>query len=203
MKTLVLYYSLFGHVFKLAEAVAAGAREVKGNDVMMRTIPETLSREELEKSGALEAKKHYWADPEINVNELPNFDAIIFGFPTRYGNAPAQVRLLIDETEGLWSAGKLVGKVAGVFTSSAIQHSGHESTVLSFIPTLLHLGMIFVGLPYTIQFQKGLENAPGCSPYGCSTIAGKKGERQPSEHELASARFQGRHIASITSKLVT
>jgi NAD(P)H dehydrogenase (quinone) len=201
MKTLVLYYSMFGHVFQLAEAVAAGAREIKGNDVVMRTFPETFTRDDLEKIGALEAKRHYWADPEINVNELPGYDAIIFGFPTRYGSAPAQVRTLVDDTGELWASGKLIGKVAGVFTSSATQHGGQESAILTFIPTLLHLGMIVVGLPYSFQIQMGTDNVHGGSPYGSSTIAGSKGERKPGEHELAGARFQGRHIAMVASKL--
>ncbi|MBN1603104.1 MAG: NAD(P)H:quinone oxidoreductase [Chitinispirillaceae bacterium] len=201
MKTLVLYYSLFGHVFQLAEAIAAGASEVKGNDVVMRTFPETFTRDELEKIGALEAKRHYWADPEINVNELPGYDAIIFGFPTRYGSAPAQVRTLIDDTGELWAGGKLTGKVAGVFTSSATQHGGQESTILTFIPALLHLGMIVVGLPYSFQTHAGSEIVHGGSPYGSSTVAGARGERKPGENELACARFQGRHTAMVASKL--
>jgi NAD(P)H dehydrogenase (quinone) len=201
MKVLIVYYSMYGHVHRLAEAVAEGAREVKGAGVEMRRVPETLPKEVLTKMGAIEAQKSFAHVPICTVDELASADAIIFGTPTRFGNMCGQMRQFLDATGQLWAKGKLVGKVGSVFTSSATQHGGQESTILSFHITLLHHGMIVVGLPYAFQGQMRIDEMTGGSPYGASTIAGGQGERLPSENELAAARFQGKHVATIASQL--
>lgn len=201
MRILIVYYSMYGHVHRLAEAVAEGAKEIEGAEVEMRRVPETLSTEILVKMGALEAQKSFAHVPICTVDELASADAIIFGTPTRFGNMCGQMRQFLDATGQLWSKGKLVGKVGSVFTSSATQHGGQESTILSFHITLLHHGMIVVGLPYTFQGQMRIDEITGGSPYGVSTIAGGQGERMPSENELAGARFQGKHVAMIASKV--
>ena len=201
MKVLIVYYSVYGHIHRMAEAVAQGAREVKGAEVVMRRVPETLPDEILKQIGALEAQKTFAHVPICTVDELASADAIIFGTPTRYGNMCGQMRQFLDATGPLWAKGALVGKVGSVFTSSGTQHGGQESTILSFHITLLHLGMVVVGLPYTFQGQSRIDEITGGSPYGASTIAGPKGERLPSENELAAARFQGKHVATIASKL--
>ena len=201
MKILVVYYSMYGHVHRMAEAVADGAREVKGAKVLTRRVPETLSEDVLGKMGALEAQKAFKHVPICTPEELAAADAIIFGTPTRFGNMCGQMRQFLDATGGLWARGALVGKVGGVFTSSGTQHGGQESTILSFHITLLHHGMIVVGLPYAFQGQMRTDEVSGGSPYGASTIAGTSGERTPTENELAGARFQGRHIAEITARL--
>ena len=201
MKVLIVYYSVYGHIHRMAEAVAQGAREVKGAEVVMRRVPETLPDEILKQIGALEAQKTFAHVPICTVEELASADAIIFGTPTRFGNMCGQMRQFLDATGPLWAKGALVGKVGSVFTSSNTQHGGQESTILSFHITLLHLGMVVVGLPYTFQGQSRIDEITGGSPYGASTIAGPKGERMPSENELAGARFQGKHVATIASKL--
>jgi NAD(P)H dehydrogenase (quinone) len=201
MKILVVFYSLYGHVYKMAEAVCAGARELSGASVDLRRVPETLPKEVLEKMGAIEAQKTFSHIPVCSVEELAQADAIIFGTPTRFGNMCGQMRQFLDATGSLWAKGALVGKVGSVFTSTATQHGGQESTILSFHTTLLHHGMVIVGLPYAFQGQTRSDEITGCSPYGASTIAGGKGERAPSENELAGARFQGKHVARIASKL--
>jgi len=201
MRILIVYYSMYGHVHRLAEAVAQGAKEIEGAEVEMRRVPETLSTEILVKMGALEAQKSFAHVPICTVDELASADAIIFGTPTRFGNMCGQMRQFLDATGQLWAKGKLVGKVGSVFTSSATQHGGQESTILSFHITLLHHGMIVVGLPYTFQGQMRIDEITGGSPYGVSTIAGGQGERMPSENELAGARFQGKHVAMIASKV--
>lgn len=201
MKVLVVYYSVYGHIYRMAEAVAEGAKEVKGAKVEMRRIPETLSDEILRQMGALEAQKAFAHVPMCTVDELASADAIIFGTPTRFGNMCGQMRQFLDATGQLWMKGALVGKVGSVFTSTATQHGGQESTILSFHITLLHHGMIVVGLPYAFQGQMRIDEITGGSPYGASTIAGSKGERMPSENELAAARFQGKHVATMASKL--
>lgn len=200
-KVLVLYYSMYGHVQRMAEAIAEGAREVPGAEVTLRRVPETLPESVLEKMGALEAQKAMAGVPVATVDELGEADAIIIGTPTRYGNMCGQVRQFLDATVRLWSSGALVGKPGSVFTSSATQHGGQESTLLSTHITLLHLGMVIVGLPYAFAGQTRLDEISGCSPYGASTIAGASGERFPSENELAGARWQGRHVAAIAAKL--
>ncbi len=202
MKVLIVYYSMYGHIHRMAEAVAAGVREVPGAEAVLRRVPETLSAEVLAKMGATEAQKGMAHVPVCTVEELAAADAIIFGSPTRFGNMCGQMRQFLDATGGLWAQGKLVGKAGSVFTSSGTQHGGQESTLLSFHITLLHHGMVVVGLPYSFQGQTTVGEIAGCSPYGASTIAGGDGSRQPSELELAGARYQGRHVATIAAKLI-
>ena len=201
MKVLIVYYSTYGHVHKMAEAVAEGVGEVNGAEAVMRRVPETLSEEVLEKMGAVESQKGLTHVPICTVEELASSDAVIFGTPTRFGNMCGQMRQFLDATGQLWAQGALVGKVGSVFTSSATQHGGQESTILSFHITLLHHGFIIVGLPYAFQGQMRIDEITGGSPYGASTIAGGSGERMPSKNELDAARFQGRHVAEIASKL--
>ena len=201
MKVLVVYYSMYGHVHQMAEAIADGAREIADGQVQMRRVPETLPSEVLEKMGAVEAQKTFSHVPVCTVDELPEADAILFGTPTRFGNMCGQMRQFLDATGQLWAKGALVGKVGSVFASSATQHGGQESTILSFHTTLLHQGFVVVGLPYTFQGQMRIDEITGGSPYGATTIAGGKGERMPSENELNAARFQGKHVAGIASKL--
>ena len=201
MKVLIVYYSTYGHVHKMAEAIAEGVKEVSGAEAVMRRVPETLPNEVLEKMGAVDAQKAMTHVPICNVDELASADAVIFGTPTRFGNMCGQMRQFLDATGQLWAQGALVGKVGSVFTSSATQHGGQESTILSFHITLLHHGFIVVGLPYAFQGQMRIDEITGGSPYGASTIAGGSGERMPSENELDAARFQGRHVAQIASKL--
>jgi NAD(P)H dehydrogenase (quinone) len=201
MKVLVLFYSTYGHVYRLAQAIAEGAREVAGADVVLKRVPETLPPEVIQAMGASEAQKAFAGVPVATVGDLADADAIIFGTPTRFGSMAGQMRQFLDATGGLWAQGKLVGKAGSVFTSSATQHGGQESTILSFHTTLLHHGMIIVGLPYAFPGQTRIDEMTGGSPYGASTIAGGKGERWPSENELAGARFQGRHMAQIAGKL--
>jgi len=195
-KVLVLYYSTYGHIETMAYAVAEGAKS-GGAEAVVKRVPELVSEEVAKASGF----KLNQPAPIATVDELPGYDAIIFGTPTRFGNMTSQMRSFLDQTGPLWFTGKLIGKVGSVFTSSATQHGGQESTVLTFIPTLLHQGMVVVGLPYSFQGQMGLDEIKGGSPYGASTIAGADGSRQPSAIELDAARFQGRHVASIAAKL--
>jgi NAD(P)H dehydrogenase (quinone) len=201
MKLLVCYYSMFGHIHRLAEAVAAGAAGVDGASVEMRRVPETLPAEVLEKTGAAKAQKAFSHVPVIGRNELGNYDAFVFGTPTRYGNMCGQMRQFFDATGTLWVQGALTGKVGSVFASSNTQHGGQESTILSFHTTLLHHGMVIVGLPYLFAGQSRADEITGCSPYGASTVAGPGGGRWPSENELAGARFQGRYTALVASKI--
>jgi NAD(P)H dehydrogenase (quinone) len=201
MKVLVVFYSTYGHVYKMAEAIAKGAEEVGGSEVELRRVPETLPDDVLEKMGAVEAQKAFAHIPVCKVEELANADAIIFGTPTRFGNMCGQMRQFLDATGQLWANGALVGKVGSVFTSTATQHGGQESTLLTFHVTLMHHGFVVVGLPYAFQGQMNNDEITGGSPYGASTIAGTQGERTPTENELAGARFQGKHVASIAAKL--
>jgi NAD(P)H dehydrogenase (quinone) len=201
MKALVVYYSMYGHIYKMAQAVEQGVRQVKGVDVDFRRVPETLPDTVLEKMGAMEGKKLQAQVPVCTVDELGEADAVIFGTPTRFGNMCGQMRQFMDATGKLWMSGALVGKVGSVFTSSNTQHGGQESTILSFHTTLLHQGMVIVGLPYAFQGQMTMDEISGCSPYGASTIAGGDGSRMPSDNELAGARFQGEHVANIAKKL--
>jgi NAD(P)H dehydrogenase (quinone) len=196
-KILVLYYSMYGHMETMANAVAGGAAGVPGAQVDVRRVPETMGAEAFTAAGGKADQVALVASPA----DLANYDAIVFGTPTRFGNMCAQMRAFLDQTGGLWYAGALVGKVGSVFASSATQHGGQESTLLSFHPTLLHHGMLVVGLPYKAQEQIGLEEIRGGSPYGATTITGMKGERLPSEAELSMARFQGEYVAGIASKL--
>lgn len=202
MKILIVFYSTYGHVYDMAQAVAKGAKQVPGAEVDIRQVSETLADDVLEKMGAVEAKKTFSHVPVCTVEELEKADAVIFGTPTRFGNMCGQMRQFLDATGQLWANGSLIGKVGSVFVSSATQHGGQESTILSFHITLLHHGFIVVGLPYSFQGQMRIDEITGGSPYGASTIAGGDGARRPSETELEGARFQGRHVAQITAKLV-
>ena len=201
MKVLIVFYSMYGHIYHMAEAIAEGAKAVTGAEVTVRRVPETLPDDVLAKMGATEAQKAFSHIPVCTVDELASADAIIFGTPTRFGNMCGQMRQFLDATGQLWANGSLVGKVGSVFASSATQHGGQESTILSFHITLLHHGMVVVGLPYAFQGQMRIDEITGGSPYGASTIAGGEGERMPSDNELAAARFQGKHVAEIASKL--
>lgn len=195
-KVLVLYYSSWGHIEEMAYAVAEGARET-GAEVHVKRVPELVPTDVAEQS-------HYKLDqkaPIASVDELADYDAIVFGTPTRFGNMAAQMKNFLDQTGGLWAKGALVGKVGAVFTSTATQHGGQESTILSFHTVLLHQGMVIVGLPYTFAGQSGLDEIKGGSPYGASTISAGDGSRRPSAVELEGARFQGRHVAQIAGKL--
>jgi len=200
-KVLIVYYSMYGHVYKMAEAVAAGVREVAGCEAVVKRVPETLPDEVLAKMGALDVQKGLAHIPVAAVDDLAGADAIIFGTPTRFGNMCGQMRQFLDASGGLWLNGALIGKPGSVFVSSATQHGGQESTILTFHTTLLHHGMVVVGLPYSFAGQMGIDAITGGSPYGASTIAGGQGERQPSDNELAGARFQGAHVARIALKL--
>ncbi|MFP4111238.1 MAG: NAD(P)H:quinone oxidoreductase, partial [Desulfonatronovibrio sp.] len=197
----IVYYSMYGHVHSMAQAVAEGVSDVPDARVDLRRVPETLSSEVLEKMGALEAGEKLKHVQICSVDELNEASAIIFGTPTRFGNMCGQMRQFLDATGNLWATGALIGKVGSVFTSSATQHGGQESTILSFHTTLLHHGMIVVGLPYSFQGQTIIDEVSGGSPYGASTIAGGEGQRMPSKNELDAARYQGRHVASIAARL--
>ncbi len=202
MKVLVVFYSMYGHIYRMAEAEAEGVRKVPGAVAELRRVPETLSEDVLEKMGATQAQKSLSGVPVCAVDELAEADAIIFGTPTRFGNMCGQMRQFLDATGGLWSKGALVGKVAGVFTSSATQHGGQETTIVSFHMTLLHHGMVLAGLPYTFEGQSRMDEITGGSPYGASTIVGQGGKRMPTENELAGARYQGEYVAKLAAKLV-
>jgi NAD(P)H dehydrogenase (quinone) len=202
MKVLIIYYSMYGHIHKMAQAVAEGVNSVPGAEAVLRRVPETLPEDVLEKMGALNSQQTMAAIPVGTVDELAAADAVIFGTPTRFGNMCGQMRQFLDATGQLWAKGALVGKVGSVFASSNTQHGGQESTILSFHITLLHQGFIIVGLPYAFQGQMRMDEITGGSPYGASTIAGGSGERMPSENELEAARYQGRHVAAIAAKLV-
>jgi NAD(P)H dehydrogenase (quinone) len=196
-KVLVLYYSSYGHVETMARAVADGAAKVDGVEVTVKRVPELVPEEIAKKSGI----RLDQAAPIAQPSELADYDAIIFGTPTRFGNMAAQMRNFLDQTGGLWAKGALVGKVGSVFASTATQHGGQETTLTSFHTTLLHQGMVIVGLPYSFAGQMTLDEITGGSPYGATTIAAGDGSRQPSENELAGARFQGEHVARIAAKL--
>jgi NAD(P)H dehydrogenase (quinone) len=195
-KVLVLDYSSYGHIETMAYAVAEGVREA-GAEAVVKRVPELASSEVAKRAGY----KLDQAAPIATADELADYNAIIIGVPTRFGNMAAQMKNFLDQTGSLWMQGKLVGKVGSVFTASATQHGGQESTILTAHVVLLHQGMVIVGLPYSFQGQMTLAEITGCSPYGASTIAGADGSRQPSDNELAGARFQGRHVAMISAKL--
>ena len=197
-KVPVLYYSAYGHIEKMAEAVAEGALAVPGTEVTTKRVPELVPEEIAKRSGM----KLNQPAPIATVNELANYDAVIFGTPTRFGNMCAQMRNFLDQTGGLWMKGTLVGKVGSVFTSTGTQHGGQETTITSFHSTLLHHGMILVGLPYAFPGLTKMDEITGGTPYGASTLAGADGSRQPSANELDGARYQGNHVAQITAKSV-
>lgn len=200
-KIYVVFYSMYGHVYTMAEAVAEGARSIEGTEVSLFQTPELVPDEALEKSGAKKAREAFSHIPVIRPEQLAEPDAIIFGTPTRYGNMCAQMRNLLDQTTQLWMSGATVGKVGSVFTSTASQHGGQETTITSFHTTLLHLGMVIVGVPYECQALLNMKEITGGTPYGASTMSDADGSRQPSENELSIAKFQGRHVAKITKKL--
>ncbi len=195
-KVLVLYYSTYGHIETLAYAVAEGITSA-GAEAVVKRVPETVPEE-------IARNAHFKLDqkaPVATVEELADYDAIIFGAPTRFGSVASQLRAFLDQTGGLWAKGALIGKVGAVFTSSATQHGGQESTILTFLPTLLHHGFVIAGLPYSFAGQTSLEEIVGGSPYGASTIAASDGSRQPSQIDLDGARFQGAHVAKLAAKL--
>ncbi|MGZ4960474.1 MAG: NAD(P)H:quinone oxidoreductase [Methylomonas sp.] len=196
-KILVLYYSMYGHVETMANAIAEGARKVEGTEVVVKRVPELMSEEVAQKVGA----KLDQPAPIATVEELPNYDAIIFGTPTRFGNMCAQMRNFLDRTGKLWLNGGLIGKIGSVFTSTGTQHGGQETTITSFHTTLLHHGMVIAGVPYSCQEITNMNEITGGSPYGASTLAGGDNSRQPSENEIKIARFQGRHVAELAKKL--
>ena len=201
-KIQVVFYSMYGHIYQMAEAVAAGAREAGSAEVSLWQVPELVSEDVLEKSGAAVARAAFAHVPMAKPTQLAEADAIIFGTPTRFGNMAAQMRNFLDQTGGLWANGALVGKVGSVFTSTASQHGGHETTLVSFHTSLLHHGMIVVGLPYTEPRLTNMVEISGGTPYGASTLTGIDGSRQPSENELAIARFQGRRVTQIANELI-
>ena len=201
MKIQVVFYSMYGHIHLMAKAVAEGASAVDGAEASLWRVPELVPEEQLVASGAKAAQSAFSQVPVIAPQQLAEADAIIFGTPTRFGNMAAQMRNFLDQTGKLWLEGSLVGKVGSVFTCTATQHGGQESTILSFHTTLLHQGMIIVGLPYSEQRQMTMSEISGGSPYGASTIAGPDGSRMPSDNELAMARFQGQHVTRIAAAL--
>lgn len=201
MNVQIVFYSMYGHVYRMAEAVAEGARGVRGANVSIYQVAELVPPDALEKSGAAKARQAFAHIPLAEVDKLPEADAIIFGTPTRFGNMCAQMRNFLDRTTRLWLAGALVGKIASVFASTATQHGGQETTITSFHSTLLHLGMIIVGVPYSEQRLLNMKEITGGTPYGATTLADADGSRMPSENELAIARFQGRHVTEIASRL--
>jgi len=202
MKIQVVFYSMYGHVYRMAEAVAEGARQVAGAEVSVFQVAELVPDAALERSGAKAARQAFAHVPVAQPQQLADADAILFGTPTRFGNMAAQMRNFLDQTGGLWVKGALIGKVGSVFCSTGTQHGGQETTITSFHTTLLHLGMVIVGVPYSCQELVNMAEITGGSPYGAGTLAGSDGARQPSANELAIARFQGKHVAEITRKLV-
>ena len=201
MKILCVYYSMYGHIYQMVQAAAEGAKSVPGAQVTIKRVPETLPAEVLAKMGAVDAQKAQAAVEVCTPEDLAASDAIIFATPTRFGNMCGQMRQFLDSTGGLWMKGALVGKVGSVIASSATQHGGQESTILTFHTNLLHHGMVIAGLPYSFPGQMGVTELTGCSPYGASTIAGGQGERMPSKNELDGARYQGRYVARLAEKL--
>ena len=200
-KLQVVFYSMYGHVHRLAQAVVEGAGEVPGTEVQLLQVPELIPQEKLEQAGAAQARAAFADVPVAEPGQLAEADAIIFGTPTRFGNMCAQMRNFLDQTTQLWLKGALVGKVGSVFVSTASQHGGQETTITSFHTTLLHQGMIIVGVPYAEPRLLNMDEISGGTPYGASTLANGDGSRQPSENELAIAQFQGRHVAQITQRL--
>jgi NAD(P)H dehydrogenase (quinone) len=196
-KILILYYSMYGHVETMAKNIATGAQSVADIEVTLKRVPDLVPEEVARKAGA----KLDQEAPIATVGELADYDAIIFGTPTRFGNMCAQMRNFLDQTGGLWVNGNLIGKVGSVFTSTATQHGGQETTITSFHTTLLHHGMVIVGVPYSCQEIMNMTEISGGTPYGASTLADRDGSRQPSENELIIARFQGKHVAEIAKKL--
>lgn len=201
VKVQIVFHSLYTHVYQLAEAIAEGAREVSGAEVLLAQVPETLPAEILEKMGATAAKKSFAHIPVADPHVLADADAIILGTPTRFGASTAQMQAFLDATGGLWAKGALIGKVGSAFTSTASQHGGQETTLVHLHTFFYHQGMVVAGVPYAAKELSELNEVTGGSPYGASTIAGPRGERTPTANELAIARFQGKHVAQIAAKL--
>jgi NAD(P)H dehydrogenase (quinone) len=201
IKVQVIFYSMYGHVYKMAQAVVEGVKQVPGAEVSISQVAELVPDDVLEKYGAKAAKASFASVPIATVDQLPEAHAIIFGTPTRFGNMAAQMRNFLDQTGPLWLKGALIGKIGSVFASTASQHGGQETTLTSFHTTLLHQGMIIVGVPYSESGLVHMENISGGTPYGATTIAGADGSRHPSENELKIARYQGKHVAEIATKL--
>ncbi|RIK74948.1 MAG: NAD(P)H:quinone oxidoreductase [Planctomycetota bacterium] len=201
MKVQIVFYSMYGHIHRMAEAVAEGVRSVGGAEASLFQVAELVPDAALERTGAKQARAAFAQVPMAEPKRLAEADAIIFGTPTRFGNMAAQMRNFLDQTGGLWAQGALIGKLASVFTSTGTQHGGQETTITSFHTTLLHHGMIIVGVPYSCQELANMNEITGGSPYGAGTLAGADGSRTPSENELAIARFQGRHVAEIAKRL--
>jgi len=199
----IIFYSLYGHIHRMAEAVAEGARQVPGANVQLYQVQELIPEEALVRTGAKQARQAFAHVPFARPEQLPNADAIIFGVPTRYGGVVAQIQNFIDQTGQLWLQGALIGKVGSVFTSTATQHGGQETTIRSLHTELFHHGMVIVGVPYSCQELMNMNEITGGSPYGAGTLAGTKGERLPSENELKIARFQGKHVTQIAAKLAS
>jgi NAD(P)H dehydrogenase (quinone) len=200
-KVQVIFYSTYGHVYQLAEEIAKGVREVNGAEANVFQVAETLPQSVLEKMGAVEARKAFSHVPVADPKKLGEADAIVLGSPTRYGSAAAQMQAFLDATGSLWSSGALIGKIGSAFTSTASQHGGQETTLLGMSTFFFHQGMAIVGVPYSSKELVYLDAVSGGTPYGSTTIAGPRGERQPSENELAIARAQGRHVAQLAVKL--
>lgn len=196
-KVLVLYYSMYGHIEIMAKAIAEGVAKVDNTEVTIKRVPELMPEEAAKNAGVKMDQDAEIAIPE----ELGDYDAIIFGSPTRFGNMCAQMRNFLDQTGALWFEGKLIGKIGSVFTSTASQHGGQETTITSFHSTLLHHGMIIVGVPYSIPQLTNMEEISGGTPYGASTVTGSDGSRMPSNNELEIARFQGERVAKLAIKL--
>ncbi|GGD84798.1 NAD(P)H:quinone oxidoreductase [Caballeronia grimmiae] len=196
-KVLVLYYSMYGHVEKMAQAVAEGAGGVAGVEVTVKRVPETIPADQASVIGV----KLDQQAPVASIDELGNYDAIVFGTPTRFGNMAGQMRTFLDQTGGLWVKGALIGKVGSVFTSTASQHGGQETTITSFHTTLLHHGMVIVGVPYACPALTNMQEITGGTPYGATTIVGPDGKRQPTDNELEIARYQGKHVAELAVKI--
>jgi NAD(P)H dehydrogenase (quinone) len=201
MKIQIIFYSTYGHVYRMAEAVAEGARQVSGAKVSLYQVAELIPEESLERIGAKAARQAFAHIPVAEPEVMLDADAIIFGTPTRFGNMTAQMRNFLDQTGQMWAKGALIGKVGSVFTSTATQHGGQETTITSFHSTLLHHGMVLVGVPYSCPGLTVMDEVTGGSPYGAGTLAGSDGKREPSANELDIARFQGKHVAEITAKL--
>jgi NAD(P)H dehydrogenase (quinone) len=201
MRISIFFYSLYGHMYRMAEAAAEGAGQVQGAEVRLFRVPETLPSRLVEQLGAAGAQKAMAHVPVAKVEDMAEADGLLFGAPTRFGNMCGQMRAFLDGAGQLWATGALVGKPGGVMSSSNTQHGGQETTIVSAHYTLLHLGMVIVGLPYSFAGQTRIDEITGGSPYGASTIAGPRGERMPSENELEAARFQGGHLAQVAAKL--
>lgn len=200
-KVLIVFYSMYGHMFKMAEAIAEGAASVEGVTVEIKQVPELVPEEGLKAHGAWEARQSFAHIPVASPDDLADADGILFGSPTRFGNMASQMKNFLDQTGGLWMKGSLIGKVGSVFSSTATQHGGQETTITSFHTVLFHHGMVVVGVPYSEQRLLNMDEITGGTPYGATTLAGGDGSRMPSENELAIAKFQGKHVAEVAKKL--